>query len=231
MPTTLNPIDPIHSFFLNIENQISSRSCYREFKQCHERFKRMETVDQAQRNKHNELNKDQHKIVAYLVRRYSEMCNVQGPMTNSQTQIKVGHFMLEDCFVDFDGTKDVLKGQGGHGRHNPGNQFYIAQRNALFPQYVATAMGDDCAKDRLAEALVQSVYANGGRFVKRCTHTKQYYVQEHAKVVMQAKQAVHVDRVLTLYVWSDCSVASNVDSCGGERAAGVRIMDPCWSGF
>jgi hypothetical protein len=195
-PTAHGHVDHISSdrpdtlYFLNLENQCTSLSCYQDFKQYHQLFKRMELLDRSQpRHKHKELNRDQQKIVAHLIRRYGEVHNTQRQMSNLQTVIKVAHFMLQECFVDFDGSRDVLKGQGGHGQHNPGNQFYIAQRNALLPQYSATAMGDDCAKDRLAEALVQSVYANGGRFVKRCTRTQQYYVQEHAKVVKQAKQA------------------------------------------
>jgi hypothetical protein len=181
-------------YILVTETTTDSQACYLDVKKHHERFKTTDTTNAVQR-------KDLQKILRSLVRRY-QVYGANGPLTDSQSQIKVWDFLQQPCWVDFDPNRDVLKGKGGHGRYYPGNQLYLAERNRLVALYAAAPLGDEDSKARVARQLVQCVYQAGGRFVAKCRRTNNdkddtqgYCVLETATVVKKAKQALRDGRL------------------------------------
>jgi hypothetical protein len=81
---------------------------------------------------------------------------------------------------------DYLVGRGGHNTRHPGNQAYLDQKDSLQESYTNAKTRSD--KHQISKELVHWVHARGGRFLKRDSATRKWYILPNDIAYKQARQ-------------------------------------------
>jgi hypothetical protein len=81
---------------------------------------------------------------------------------------------------------DYLVGRGGHNTRHPGNQTYLDQKDRLQECYTNAKTRSD--KHQISKDLVHWVHARGGRFLKRDSVTRKWYIVPNDIAYKQARQ-------------------------------------------
>jgi hypothetical protein len=81
---------------------------------------------------------------------------------------------------------DYLVGRGGHNTRHPGNQAYLDQKDRLQESYTNAKTRSD--KHQVSKDLVHWVHARGGRFLKRDSVTRKWYIVPNDIAYKQARQ-------------------------------------------
>lgn len=82
---------------------------------------------------------------------------------------------------------DVLLGRGGRTNHHPGNQQYLAAKEAMQPRYLA---GSKEEKTQISQELVNHVRQRGGRFLKLDPETNKWYIVANIVARKKASQTL-----------------------------------------
>jgi hypothetical protein len=170
-------------YLLNVQCRLDSVSYFLDFKQDHERFAKAASRDEKE------------TIRGLLANRYRDCIVLTGPpaeYSDYRRQTKIGTFLAEKCFVDYDRTKDVA-GRGGGGSRHQGQQHYLYQRDRLCPLYRDVKANEE-TKDRIALQLMNLVYQPGGRFLTKCDATNLMHVISHEHALKRVKQALRENR-------------------------------------
>jgi hypothetical protein len=134
--------------------------------------------------------------------------------------------LTQRCLVsDVCKDKDILLGRGARCTNDAGHQRFLDQKDVLRPAYKAASSNDE--KTRVAQKLVDWVYANGGRILQELEsdqegcHSNQWYVVDSAAAVKKAKEKLREARKAKHAVAATIAIAAS--SATAAKAPTTKI--------